>query len=59
MTQHMIEQAKAVMRKNDRGSYTVPTQGLYPFQWNWDSALSALGAGCWRRDPRSRDRSLG
>lgn len=43
MTQQMIDQAKAVMRKNDRGSYTVPTHGLYPFQWNWDSALSALG----------------
>lgn len=25
MTQKMIDQAKAVMRKNDRGSYTVPT----------------------------------
>lgn len=43
MTQQMIDQAKAVMHKNDRGSYTVPTHGLYPFQWNWDSALSALG----------------
>ena len=43
MTQQMIDQAKAVMRKNDRGTYTVPTHGLYPFQWNWDSALSALG----------------
>lgn len=31
------------MRKNDRGTYTVPTHGLYPFQWNWDSALSAIG----------------
>jgi glycogen debranching enzyme len=43
MTQQLIDQAIAVMRKNDRGSYTVPTHGLYPFQWNWDSALSALG----------------
>lgn len=43
MTQDMIEQAKAVMQKNDCGSYTVPTHGLYPFQWNWDSALVALG----------------
>ncbi len=43
MTQDMIEQAKAVLRQNDRGTYTVPTHGLYPFQWNWDSALSALG----------------
>lgn len=43
MRQDLIEQAKAVMLENDRGSYTVPTHGLYPFQWNWDSALSALG----------------
>ena len=43
MTQEMIEHAKAVLRRNDRGTYTVPTHGLYPFQWNWDSALSALG----------------
>lgn len=35
--------AIAIMRKNDRGNYTVPTHGLYPFQWNWDSCLSALG----------------
>ena len=43
MTQDMIEQARAVMARNDLGTYTVPTHGLYPFQWNWDSALSALG----------------
>lgn len=43
MKQQTIDQAKAVMIKNDRGYYTVPTHGLYPFQWNWDSALSALG----------------
>ena len=29
--------------KNDRGGYTVPTAGLYPYQWNWDSAFVALG----------------
>lgn len=43
MTHDMIERAKAVLSKNDRGTYTVPTHGLYPFQWNWDSALSAIG----------------
>jgi hypothetical protein len=32
-----------VLRENDRGTYTVPTKGLYPFQWNWDSCLTALG----------------
>ncbi len=39
----MIQHARQVMQDNDRGTYTVPTHGLYPFQWNWDSALSALG----------------
>lgn len=43
MKQDMIEKAKSVLRLNDRGTYTVPTHGLYPFQWNWDSCLSALG----------------
>jgi hypothetical protein len=36
-------QAIAVLRENDRGRYTVPTKGLYPFQWNWDSCFTALG----------------
>ncbi|WP_435258247.1 MGH1-like glycoside hydrolase domain-containing protein [Thioclava sp. FR2] len=43
MRQDLINQAVAVIRTNDRGAYTVPTQGLYPFQWNWDSALVSLG----------------
>ncbi len=38
-----LQKAEAIMRKNDRGRYTVPTHGLYPFQWNWDSCLSSLG----------------
>ncbi len=39
----MNERARAVLRGNDRGGYTIPTDGLYPYQWNWDSAFSALG----------------
>jgi glycogen debranching enzyme len=35
--------AIAVLRENDRGIYNVPTKGLYPFQWNWDSCFTALG----------------
>lgn len=38
-----LEQAFAVLKENDQGSYTIPTKGLYPFQWNWDSCLTALG----------------
>ena len=37
------EQARAILRGNDRGGYTVPTAGLYPYQWNWDSAFAAWG----------------
>ena len=36
-------EAIAVLKKNDRGNYTVPTDSLYPFQWNWDSAFCAMG----------------
>lgn len=43
MRNALIAQAEQVLRRNDRGTYTVPTHGLYPFQWNWDSVLSALG----------------
>jgi mannosylglycerate hydrolase len=39
----LIEQARAILRGNDRGGYTVPTHRLYPFQWNWDSAFVAMG----------------
>jgi hypothetical protein len=39
----MLADAEAILRENDRGGYTVPTKGLYPFQWNWDSCLTALG----------------
>ena len=35
--------ARAVLSGNDRGGYTVPSAGLYPYQWNWDSVFTALG----------------
>ncbi len=35
--------AVAILRENDLGAYTVPTHGLYPYQWSWDSAITALG----------------
>ncbi|MCG8440179.1 MAG: hypothetical protein MI723_00070 [Caulobacterales bacterium] len=39
----LSERAIAILKANDRGGYTVPTKGLYPHQWNWDSAFVALG----------------
>ncbi len=37
------EEARGILRMNDRGGYTVPTDGLYPYQWNWDSGFAAWG----------------
>jgi hypothetical protein len=37
------ESAAAIIRANDAGGYTVPSRATYPHQWNWDSALAALG----------------
>lgn len=39
----LISLAQDTLRDNDRGGYTIPTKGLYPFQWNWDSGICALG----------------
>ncbi len=35
--------AEAVLRENDRGTYTIPAPRLYPHQWAWDSAFAAIG----------------
>lgn len=43
MNEDLTRQAIAILWANDRGGYTVPTPGLYPYQWNWDSAFVALG----------------
>lgn len=37
------EKARDILRQNDKGGYTLPTHGLYPYQWNWDSAFAAWG----------------
>jgi len=43
VTHPLDEKARTIMRGNDQGTYTLPTNGLYPYQWNWDSAFAALG----------------
>lgn len=48
---NLIDKAKNVLTTNDMGGYTIPTQGLYPFQWNWDAAITALG---WMKISESR-----
>jgi hypothetical protein len=39
----LVEQARAVLQKNDEGLYTVPARGIYPHQWLWDSCFTAIG----------------
>ena len=51
LTHARDREAAEIIRGNDRGGYTVPTKGLYPFQWNWDSCLVALG---WARFDEDR-----
>jgi glycogen debranching enzyme len=51
----LADEAIAILRDNDRGGYTVPTKGLYPFQWNWDSCFTALGQSHYDADRAWRE----
>ena len=42
-TTSLLDQAISVLRLNDTGVFTKPGPHQYPHQWNWDSALIALG----------------
>ncbi|CDZ58781.1 MGH1-like glycoside hydrolase domain-containing protein [Neorhizobium galegae] len=50
-----ITEAKRILVANDRGGYTVPTDRLYPFQWNWDSAFVAMGFALYDTDRAYRE----
>ena len=42
---NLQEKAKHILDANfneDKG-FTIPCEGLYPFQWNWDSGFIAIG----------------
>ena len=40
---NLQDQAKTVLQNNWKDGFTIPCEGLYPFQWNWDSGFIALG----------------
>ncbi|HET9909875.1 MAG TPA: trehalase family glycosidase [Anaerolineales bacterium] len=42
-TASFLDRAIAVLRGNDTGIFVKPGPHQYPHQWNWDSALIALG----------------
>ncbi|MCK8521266.1 glycoside hydrolase [Aquimarina sp. D1M17] len=37
------KKAIEVLNKNWKGSFSIPCENLYPFQWFWDSGLIAIG----------------
>ncbi len=39
----LLEEAKGVLKLNDRETWTVPATDLYPHQWLWDSCFIAIG----------------
>lgn len=40
----MVEKAKKILLENYREKgYSIPSKGLYPFQWKWDSGFIAIG----------------
>ena len=43
MLKEKLKKAVEIINRNDRGGFTIPTNKLYPHQWNWDSAFTALG----------------
>ena len=49
MIRERFQKAVEILTKNDRGGFTVPTSKLYPHQWNWDSAFTALGISTYNK----------
>lgn len=43
----LLAQAIRVLTTNWHGHATVPSHGLYPHQWSWDSAFIVLGLQHW------------
>ncbi|MCM4156729.1 trehalase family glycosidase [Gramella sp. AN32] len=44
MKENLINSAIDVLDANfQKGGFTIPSEGLYPFQWKWDSGFIAIG----------------
>ncbi|MFF5263302.1 hypothetical protein ACFY4C_30610 [Actinomadura viridis] len=47
--------AAGVLDANWTGSATIPSPGLYPHQWSWDSVFVSMGLARHRRDRAERE----
>lgn len=45
-----VRKAQKILEGNWTGSYTKPSPGLYPHQWNWDSGFIAIGYAHYNED---------
>src|SRR5215212_7827128 len=43
----LVQEAQKVLEFNWTGEYTRPSPRLYPHQWSWDSAFTAIGYAHW------------
>lgn len=41
--QKLLENAKSILQKNDRGNWIMPSADIYPHQWLWDSCFISIG----------------
>ena len=56
MKEELIAKAKTVLEGNfQEGGFTIPSKGLYPFQWKWDSGFIALGFAHYDMDKAKKE----
>jgi hypothetical protein len=43
LRRRLIDEARHLLELNHTGTFTKPSAGQYPHQWNWDAAFIAIG----------------
>ncbi len=43
ISESLLARVRTTLKGNDTGTFIKPSPGQYPHQWNWDSAVIALG----------------
>ncbi len=56
MQEQLLKRAITVLDNNfQEGGFTIPSKGLYPFQWKWDSGFIALGFAHYNMDRAKKE----
>ena len=56
MNEQLLQQAYQILADNHQeAGFTLPCQGLYPFQWNWDSGFIAIGYAHYDMDKAKKE----